>query len=92
MFKVKKDEKSLNLSSEELFRNILKTIFLEEKNEKIKDVKTFVKTLNDLTQSKLLNMSFSQLLEIYFMAGYYYRIFLEKNNVEFTCKERDESS
>lgn len=91
MFKIKKETKTLNISSEEVFKNILREMFLSQDNENLKDLKTFVKDIHDLTKSKFLNMSFTQLLEIYFMAGYYYRIFLEKNNVEFTSKKRDES-
>lgn len=91
MFKIKKETKTLNVTSEEVFRNILREMFLDPENKNLKDVKTFVEDVHKLTKSKLLDMSFSQLLEIHFMAGYYYRIFLEKNNVEFTCKERDES-
>lgn len=91
MFKIKKNTKNLNISSQELFKNILQQIFLEEDNKNLKDVSYFVKQVHNLTKTKFLDMSFSQLLEIYFMAGYYYRIFLEKNNVEFTCEERDES-
>lgn len=90
MFKIKKDTKSLNIPSKEVFRNILQEIFLDDSNKNLKDVKTFVKDIHELTKTKFLHMSFSQLLEIYFMAGYYYRIFLEKNNVEFTHEERDE--
>ena len=91
MFKIKKEAKTLNVTSEEVFRNILTEMFLAQENTNLKDVDLFVKDIHNLTKSKLLDMSFSQLLEIHFMAGYYYRIFLEKNNVEFTCKERDKS-
>lgn len=91
MFRIKKETKTLNVSSEEVFKNILREMFLNEDNTNLKNLKTFVQDIHNLTKSKFLNMSFTQLLEIYFMAGYYYRIFLEKNNVEFTCKKRDES-
>ena len=91
MFKVKKETKTLNVSSEEVFKNILREMFLSKNNENLKDIKTFIQNIHDLTKTKFLDMSFMQLLEIYFMSGYYYRIFLEKNNVEFTCKKRDES-
>lgn len=91
MFKIKKEAKTLNVTSEEVFRNILREMFLAQENTNLKDVDIFIKDIHNLTKSKLLDMSVSQLLEIHFMAGYYYRIFLEKNNVEFTCKERDKS-
>ena len=66
-------------------------MFLDEDNKNLRDLDSYIKDLHDLTKSKFLKMSFNQLLEVYFMSGYYYRIFLEKNNVEFTQKERDES-
>ena len=91
MFKIKKDSKTLNVPSKEVFRNILQEIFLNEDNKNLQDLDSYIKDLHDLTKSKFLKMSFSQLLEIYFMSGYYYRIFLEKNNVEFTQKESDEN-
>ena len=91
MFKIKKDAKTLNIPSKEVFRNILQEMFLDEDNKNLRDLDSYIKDLHDLTKSKFLKMSFNQLLEVYFMSGYYYRIFLEKNNVEFTQKERDES-
>ena len=80
---------SFNLNLHQLTLNLLKHVNenLEEKDQEIIDA--FVKELNSYFANfdKVDDLTLKQLLSIYFLVGYYYKLFLVKNNVEIIKDE-----
>tara|TARA_B100001059_G_scaffold134263_1_gene134500 strand:+ start:8306 stop:8581 length:276 start_codon:yes stop_codon:yes gene_type:complete len=90
MFEIKTEEGSLNVTTEELFQLILKQCFVEEHNENLKDIDAFIKVITKTVKTNLLEANLTQLFSIYFMAGYYYKIFLNQNEVIINNKDKKE--
>ena len=89
MFEVKTKEGKLNMSSEELFQTILKQCFADEHNVNLQNIDTFIEVITKIVKTDLLKANLSQLFSIYFMAGYYYKIFLNQNEVTINKKTKE---
>lgn len=88
MFEIKtKNGKTINLTKELLIEKILEAAMKDKDNPKLKDLESFVSLINKSLSSNFLSATNQQVYEIYFLAGYYYQIFLQKNNV----KEKEEN-
>lgn len=90
IFKIKSSEnETISLTEEQLFTQILAQAF-KDKDTSI-NVENYVSTINSLitklNQSNL-DITFKQIYTIYFLSGYYYKVFLSKNNVEINKKEK----
>ena len=90
MFEIETEEGPLNVTTEELFQLILKQCFVEEHNENLKDIDAFIKVITKTVKTNLLEANLTQLFSIYFMAGYYYKIFLNQNEVIINNKDKKE--
>ena len=90
MFDIKTEEGTLSVTVEELFQLILKQCFVEEHNENLKDIDAFIKVITKTVKTNLLEANLTQLFSIYFMAGYYYKIFLNQNEVKINNKDKKE--
>ena len=77
------------MSSEELFQTILKQCFLDEDNENLQSLDTFIEIITKIVKTDLLKANLTQLFSIYFMAGYYYKIFLNQNEVTINKKTKE---
>lgn len=90
MFKIKTKDGELEASLEKVFETILHKSFVDiDKNENIKHLDDFVKFINRKVQLDHLDITHSQIYSIYFLAGYYYKLFLEKNDVKIIDKKKD---
>jgi ABC-type amino acid transport substrate-binding protein len=90
IFKIKSSEnETISLTEEQLFTQILAQAF-KDKNTST-NVEDYISTINSLitklNQSNL-DITFKQIYTIYFLSGYYYKVFLSKNNVEINKKEK----
>ena len=90
IFKIKSSEnETISLTEEQLFTQILAQAFKDKDTST--NVENYVSTINSLitklNQSNL-DITFKQIYTIYFLSGYYYKIFLSKNNVEINKKEK----
>ena len=82
MFKIKVEEGDLNLSVKELTSILIQKAYTDHSNQKLCGVNDFVEHINVILQKDFLDSTPRSMASIYFLAGYYYKIFLEKNNVE----------
>lgn len=90
MFRIKTKEGNLNVSLDHVFENIIRKSFLDlNTNNNIKNLDDFIEHLNKKISSNHLKMSNAQTYSIYFLAGYYYRLFLEKNDVQIIDKKEE---
>lgn len=89
MFEIKTKEGILNMSSDELFQTILKQCFLDENNKNLQNIDDYIKVITKIVKTNLLEANLTQLLSIYFMAGYYYKVFLNQNEVTINKKNKD---
>ena len=83
-FKITTSESEVNLTAHDLFVQILNQAFQDFDNNDNYDTDLIVEEINKILSSKedlLLNSSNKQIYSIYFLAGYYYKIFMNKNNV-----------
>lgn len=90
IFKIKSSEnETISLTEEQLFTQILAQAFKDKDTST--NVEEYVSTINSLitklNQSNL-DITFKQIYTIYFLSGYYYKVFLSKNNVEINKKEK----
>lgn len=90
IFKIKSSEnETISLTEEQLFTQILAQAFKDKDTST--NVEDYVSTINSLitklNQSNL-DITFKQIYTIYFLSGYYYKVFLSKNNVEINKKEK----
>lgn len=80
---------SFNLNIHQLTLNLLKHVNenLEKKDQEV--INAFIKELNSYFTGfdKVDDLTLKQLLSIYFLVGYYYKLFLIKNNVEIIKDE-----
>lgn len=91
MFKIQtKDGGTLDASIDTVFSNILRKAFIDiDKNENIKNLDDFIKYIHQKVSTNYLDVTNAQLFSIYFLAGYYYKLFLEKNNVQIIGKKKE---
>jgi hypothetical protein len=90
MFKVKTKETSLNVSLDDVFETIFSKIFLDiEKNQNIKNVDEYIEHINKKLSSLSLDTTNRKIYSIYFLSGYYYKLFLEKNDVTILEKKEE---
>ena len=77
-----KNGETLNLSKEKAFEEILEAAMKQNENQKLECLDEFIEIVFAKLKFHMLEANNKQLYGIYFLAGYYYRIFLEKNNVK----------
>lgn len=83
MFKIKtKNNKTLLITKEQAFEEILEAAMKQNESKKLESLDEFIEIVFAKLKSHILDANNKQLYGIYFLAGYYYRIFLEKNNVK----------
>ncbi len=82
MFEIIKDDQKISISDEELFNLILKQCFVEDANPHLLNLDKHIEIISKTLTNDLLKANLSQLFSIYFMAGYYYKVFITKNSVE----------
>jgi hypothetical protein len=87
VFLIETEKGILKLTKEQAFEEILNAAMKQNKNEKLISLDEFVEIIFNKLKSHMLKAEHKQLYGIYFLAGYYYKIFLEKNNVKFNKKE-----
>ena len=75
------------MSSDQLFQTILKQCFVDHENDNLQNVENYIKVITKTVKSNLLEANLSQLFSIYFMAGYYYKVFLNQNEVTINNKD-----
>lgn len=82
-FKIKTSEAEVNLSTQDLFVQILNQAFADYEDNKNTTTDTFVEEINKILDKHnvILDSTNRQIYSIYFLAGYYYKIFMNKNNV-----------
>ena len=83
-FKVKTKDTDLNISAHDLFIQILNQAFEDFDSKENINTDFFVEEINKIllsTNNVLLESSNKQIYSIYFLAGFYYKIFMNKNNV-----------
>jgi len=87
-FKITNKDSSINITKEELFKNILTTVFKDKDNENLRHsdeyAEAILEALGINTNKDFFNITLKQMTAISFMAGYYYKVFLTKNNVTIT--------
>lgn len=92
-FKITSGDQTLTLSEEDLFTQVLGQALKEqEEKNKIDNVEKYVSFIETILMNlnpnkNNLDVTFRQMFTIYFLCGYYYKIFLSKNNVEIIEKE-----
>lgn len=88
MFFIKTNGEDVKVSIEQVFDIILqKSLSDFDKNKNLKNLNDFIDCLNRTISKNHLHTTHNQLYSVYFLAGYYYRLFLEKNNVSITNTE-----
>lgn len=83
-FKIITDDTEVNLSAHDLFVQILNQAFEDFDSNKNASTDKLVEEINKIllaTDNIVLDSSNRQIYSIYFLAGYYYKIFMNKNNV-----------
>ncbi len=93
IFKISSEEQTISLDQEQLFTQILTQAFKEKQNEKLLNVEEYISTIERMlvalnTSSSNLDVTFKQIYTIYFLCGYYYKVFMTNNNVELIKKEK----
>jgi hypothetical protein len=77
----------IELNNELLIEKLLEAAMKDKDNKNLKDLESFIILINKSLNSNFLLATNKQIYEVYFLAGYYYQIFLQKNNV----KEKEEN-
>ena len=85
-FAVKKDNKTLNYSDKEIL-NLLYSKILDKKDLNDEEFQSVLNLYLDSIGSEIKNYSLTQLTELSFSLGYYFRIFKDKNSVTFIKDE-----
>jgi hypothetical protein len=91
-FKVKDNNQTLIFTSEQLFTQILKQAFLDKEQNQTQNIESHVESIEQILRSlnqEYLDVSFKQMFTIYFLAGYYYKIFLTKNDIKIVEQTKD---
>lgn len=92
-FKIQTDDGQLNLSEQELFTQVLAQVFKEKENPSIANTEGYISSidgiLTTLNENKL-DITARQLYSIYFLCGYFYKVFLLKNNVQLTHTDKEQ--
>ena len=83
-FEIESKDSKITISKEELFSQILAQAFKNSESSKLKHLDEYVdsieKILNHLSDDPN-SITFKTKYGLYFLAGYYYQIFLTKNKV-----------
>lgn len=85
-FTVQKDDKTLNYSDKEIL-NLLYSKILDKKDSNDEEFQSILNLYLDSIGSEIKNYSLTQLTELSFSLGYYFRIFKDKNSVTFIKDE-----
>lgn len=86
-FQVTKDNNSFSMGPQQLLELLLSKVASEERAEFINIAGTLGEYLEQ--RSLLKSMNIMQLLTVAFSLGYYYRVFLQKNDVSITGTAND---
>ena len=73
-----------------MFQLILKQCFLSSENPHLLNTDDFIETITKAIDLDLLKANLNQLFSIYFMAGYYYKVFLNQNEVTIKRNNKEE--
>ncbi|MBC8227759.1 MAG: hypothetical protein H8E74_11625 [Gammaproteobacteria bacterium] len=91
MFQIKSKGKLLKVSIETVFSTIFKKAFVDnDKNENLEMLSAYIEFLHKKINTPSLDMSSRQLYSVYFLAGYYYKIFLNQNDVKIITEKKKE--
>ena len=85
-FAVQKDDKTLNYSDKEIL-NLLYSKILDKKDLNDEEFQSVLNLYLDSIGTEIKNYSLTQLTELSFSLGYYFRIFKDKNSVTFIKDE-----
>ena len=85
MFTVESNNETINLSVNELLELLLKKAFLvsTDDTQLQQQIDQIILLLNDKLSENHLELTNKQIYSIYFMIGYYFKVFLEKNKVTY---------
>lgn len=90
-FKIKTLDSEVSITPEDLLIQILNQVFEDFESERSEQANNLVTAINKILSLKediLLESTNRQLYLIYFLTGYYYKIFLTKNNVTIETTEK----
>lgn len=83
-FKIKNNDEVLTLQIETLVDTILKKALLNiDNNIKLKNLDEIIDSINSSLKELEIDITKRNLIAVYFLSGYYYNIFLNKNNIIF---------
>lgn len=83
--------KKIELSIQQLYTLLIKEISKNADSEE-KSALIGLHIENLLLQDQIFNTSISELIKLSFLLGYYFRIFKEKNNVQYNNDDRSANS
>lgn len=85
MYTVESNNEAINLSVNELLELLLKKAFLvsTDDTQLQQQIDQIILLLNDKLSENHLELTNKQIYSIYFMIGYYFKVFLEKNKVTY---------
>jgi len=90
MFKIKTKDGEIDASLASVFETIFSKIFLDfEKNKNIQNIDEYIKHIHQKLQHAQLDITNRKLYSVYFLSGYYYKLFLDKNDVTIVEKENE---
>lgn len=87
MFKISSSKgEEITLSPDQLIKDLIAKAYLSEGNEKLIPIDSLSNSLfNSLKNDEIVdNITFKQLISLSLTVGYYYRVFLNNNNVNIT--------
>ena len=90
-FQIESNGNEFTLDEKELFAFLLKRIEKEyEENLHLKSAESYTKVLFKLLPDEIISKSnFNQLFTLFFLSGYYYSNFLNKNNVQILTENKE---
>ena len=87
MFKISSSKgEDIILSPDQLIKDLIAKAYISEGNEKLIPIDSLSNSLfNSLKNDEIVdNITFKQLISLSLTVGYYYRVFLNNNNVNIT--------
>jgi len=84
-FKITSNSEDIFLTSEQLFTQILNQAFLDQEKTLTKNLEHQIPAIEKILRNlgdDYLDVSLNQIYTIFFLSGYYYKVFLNNNQVE----------
>ena len=90
-YKVDLEDKELHFTQEELFAFLLEKVHATYLNrDDVKNAEAYIEEVFKLISPAILStVTFNQLFSLFFLVGFYYSNFLNKNQVEITEKQEE---